>query len=62
MNVSQSLVEKLKADLESFQASPTKKHVGTVLESGDGIVRASGISDVKASEMVKFANGTLVSY
>jgi F-type H+-transporting ATPase subunit alpha len=58
MNVSQSLVEKLKTDLESFKASPTKKHVGTVLESGDGIVRASGISDVKASEMVKFANGT----
>lgn len=57
MNVSQSLVEKLKTDLESFKAAPTKKHVGTVLESGDGIVRASGLSDVKSSEMVKFVNG-----
>lgn len=57
MKASHSLVEKLKSDLERFEASPTKKHVGIVLESGDGIVRASGLSDVKSYEMVKFATG-----
>ena len=57
-NALPSLVKQLEQDIASFQAKPTQKHIGHVLEAGDGIVRASGLSKVGASEMVKFANGT----
>lgn len=57
-NTIPSLVKQLERDIEAFKATPTQEHIGIVLESGDGIVRASGLSNVKMSEMVQFVNGT----
>ena len=36
-----------------------REAIGTVLEVGDGVARVAGLSEVMASEMVEFDNGTL---
>lgn len=47
----------LKKQIESFQPEMEIRDVGTVLESGDGIARVRGLTDVRAQELVQFANG-----
>jgi len=49
----------LKKQIESFQPEMEIRDVGTVLESGDGIARVRGLTDVRAQELVQFANGVL---
>lgn len=49
----------LKKQIESFQPEMEIRDVGTVLESGDGIARVRGLTDVRAQELVLFANGVL---
>jgi F-type H+-transporting ATPase subunit alpha len=49
----------LKKQIESFQPEMEIRDVGTVLESGDGIARVHGLTDVRAQELVQFANGVL---
>ncbi len=51
------IVEALRKEIEGFSADPTVEHVGYVTEVGDGIARISGLSKVKASEMVEFPSG-----
>ncbi len=57
------LINQITADLEkqieSFQPEMEVRDVGTVLEAGDGIARVSGLSDVRAQELVQFSNGVL---
>lgn len=57
------LIKQLAADLQkqidSFEPEFSVRDVGTVLEAGDGIARASGLADVRAQELVQFANGIL---
>jgi F-type H+-transporting ATPase subunit alpha len=53
------ILEQLKKELGDFKAHHTKERVGTVLEVFDGVVRASGLSDLKMSEMVTFPNGAV---
>lgn len=48
------LIQELKKRLSDFQYVPEAKAVGVVLEVGDGVVRASGLSQVMAGEMVEF--------
>lgn len=52
------LVDLLKKEISDFRQGVTVKHVGTVLEVGDGIARVSGLSQAQASEMVLFEDGT----
>ncbi len=52
------IVEQLKARIDKFQATVTAETVGTVLQVGDGIAKVSGLSNVKASEMLEFPNQT----
>jgi F-type H+-transporting ATPase subunit alpha len=54
-----TVLQTFQKHIESFRAQPNAEHVGTVLEVGDGIVRLSGLKDLKASEVVEFPNGTL---
>ena len=49
------LVDELKKKIEAFGAEVKKEKVGHVISVGDGIVRAVGLSDVMASEMVQFS-------
>ena len=49
----------LKKQIESFQPELEVRDVGNVLEAGDGIARVGGLADIKAQELVMFANGVL---
>ena len=49
----------LKRQIESYEPELEMRDVGNVLEAGDGIARVSGLSDVRAQELVLFANGEL---
>ena len=49
----------LQQQIESFQPSLDVQDVGTVIEAGDGIARAVGLSDVRSQELVQFENGVM---
>jgi F-type H+-transporting ATPase subunit alpha len=49
----------LKKQIDDFKPEMEVRDVGTVTDSGDGIARASGLSDVRAQELVQFDNGVL---
>ncbi len=53
------ITAELKKQIEAFQPELEVRDVGTVLEAGDGIARVGGLSDVRAQELVQFANGVL---
>jgi len=48
----------LQKEIESFQGQVQTAEVGRVIEVGDGIARAVGLSSAMAGEMVEFSNGT----
>ncbi|MBI2426486.1 MAG: F0F1 ATP synthase subunit alpha [Candidatus Kerfeldbacteria bacterium] len=52
-----SIVVELKTEIGTFARALKEEKIGTVIECADGIVRARGLSDVRASEMVEFENG-----
>ena len=52
-----TIVENLKKQIEKFQSEVKAEKVGRVVEVFDGIAKLSGLSDIKASEMVTFPNG-----
>ena len=49
----------LQKKIESFEPKVSFAGVGTVLEAGDGIARATGLANIKAQELVQFANGVM---
>ena len=51
------IVEALRKEIEGFRSDPAVEHIGYVTEVGDGIARMTGLSKVKASEMVEFPSG-----
>jgi F-type H+/Na+-transporting ATPase subunit alpha len=57
------LISQIAADLQKqiddYQPEMDVRDVGTVLEAGDGIARVDGLGDVRAQELVQFANGVL---
>ena len=57
------LIRQITADLEKqiqdYQPGTEVRDVGTVTEAGDGIARASGLSDVRSQELVQFSNGVM---
>ena len=57
MTTKNLIIENLKNEIANFKNDAKLEHVGTVLEVFDGIVRASGLSNIKSSEMVTFAGG-----
>ncbi|MEK7574656.1 MAG: F0F1 ATP synthase subunit alpha [Patescibacteria group bacterium] len=52
-----NIVENLRNQIESFKAEVKAEKVGHVIEVFDGIAKVSGLSDIKASEMVTFPGG-----
>src|SRR5512134_1745049 len=48
----------LQKQIESYAPTLQAQDIGRVLESGDGIVRVSGLAGVQASELVLFENGS----
>ena len=55
----QQITSDLQKKIESFEPKVGIADVGTVLEAGDGIARATGLANVKAQELVQFANGVM---
>jgi F-type H+-transporting ATPase subunit alpha len=53
------ITTELKKQIDQFQPELTIRDVGTVIEDGDGIARATGLSDVRSQELVQFENGEL---
>jgi len=49
----------LQKQIESFQPEVGVSDIGTVIEAGDGIARVHGLANVKAQELVQFANGVM---
>ncbi len=55
----QNLSSELRRQIEAFSPIVEIRNVGTVLESGDGIARVSGLADVRSQELVRFSNGVM---
>src|SRR3954454_23537474 len=52
-----SILEEIETKIEGLKTSTTKSNVGVVRETGDGIARVEGLSDVMLNEMIEFQNG-----
>jgi len=53
------ITSELKKFIDEFQPTAGVQSVGSVLESGDGIARVTGLADVQAQELVQFKNGVM---
>lgn len=53
----ESILKQLKAQVSNTDISPKLEKIGTVIEVGDGIARASGLTDVASMEMLDFGSG-----
>ncbi|NDJ54287.1 MAG: F0F1 ATP synthase subunit alpha [Chloroflexi bacterium] len=57
-DLSKDLVQQLEQQIKTFDTTPKVTTVGEVIEIGDGIARVSGLTNVKAQELVEFDTGT----
>ena len=49
----------LQKQIQEYQPEVGVSDVGTVLEAGDGIARVHGLPNIRAQELVQFANGVM---
>ncbi|MEN9563060.1 MAG: synthase subunit alpha, partial [Chloroflexota bacterium] len=49
----------LQKQIEGFKPEFNVSEAGAVLEAGDGIARVHGLANIKAQELVQFANGVI---
>ena len=49
----------LQKQIEGFEPELNISDIGTVIEAGDGIARVHGLANVKAQDLVQFANGVM---
>src|SRR5215212_8608970 len=52
-----TILEEIETKIAGLKTSTTKSNVGVVRETGDGVARVEGLSDVMLNEMVEFQNG-----
>src|ERR1043166_9310266 len=52
-----TILEDIESKIEELKTSTTKSNVGMVRETGDGVARIEGLSDVMLNEMIEFPNG-----
>src|SRR3954454_2983055 len=52
-----TILEEIESKIEELKTSTTKTNVGRVRETGDGVARIEGLSDVMLNEMIEFPNG-----
>jgi F-type H+-transporting ATPase subunit alpha len=55
----QQITSDLKSQIDSYKPDMEVRDIGTVVEAGDGIARVTGLSDVRAQELVQFDNGVM---
>src|SRR6266576_1836905 len=51
------ILEEIETKIAGLKTSTTKSNVGVVRETGDGVARIEGLSDVMLNEMIEFPNG-----
>src|SRR5882724_3636700 len=51
------ILEEIETRIAGLKTSTTKSNVGVVRETGDGVARIEGLSDVMLNEMIEFPNG-----
>jgi len=52
-----SILEEIETKIAGLKTSTTKSNIGVVRETGDGVARIEGLSDVMLNEMIEFPNG-----
>src|SRR5205807_2448303 len=52
-----SILEEIETKIAGLKTSTSKSNVGVVRETGDGVARVEGLSDVMLNEMIEFPNG-----
>src|SRR5260370_30839873 len=52
-----SILQEIETKIAGLKTSTTKSNVGVVRETGDGVARIEGLSDVMLNEMIEFPNG-----
>src|SRR5919109_2519214 len=52
-----TILEEIETKIAGLKTSTTKSNVGIVRETGDGVARIEGLSDVMLNEMIEFPNG-----
>src|SRR5881396_1864252 len=52
-----SILEDIETKIAGLKTSTTKSNVGIVRETGDGVARIEGLSDVMLNEMIEFPGG-----
>src|ERR1700733_246915 len=52
-----SILQELESQISSLKTTTSKSNVGIVRETGDGVARIEGLSDVMLNEMIEFESG-----
>src|SRR6266487_1291785 len=52
-----TILEEIETKIAGLKTSATKSNIGVVRETGDGVARIEGLSDVMLNEMIEFPNG-----
>ena len=52
-----TILEEIETKIAGLKTSTTRTNVGVVRETGDGVARIEGLSDVMLNEMIEFPNG-----
>src|SRR5918992_482922 len=52
-----SILEEIETQIAGLKTSTSRSNVGVVRETGDGVARIEGLSDVMLNEMVEFSSG-----
>src|SRR5436305_12579529 len=52
-----TILEDIETKIAGLKTSTTKSNVGVVRETGDGVARVEGLSDVMLNEMIEFPYG-----
>jgi F-type H+/Na+-transporting ATPase subunit alpha len=54
-----SILEDIETQIAGLRTTTTKSNVGTVRDTGDGVARIEGLSDVMLNEMIEFSSGII---
>src|SRR5215212_11820353 len=52
-----TILEEIETQIAGLKTSTTRSNVGVVRETGDGVARIEGLSDVMLNEMIEFSSG-----
>ncbi|MGB2266295.1 MAG: F0F1 ATP synthase subunit alpha, partial [Akkermansiaceae bacterium] len=54
-----SILQELEQQIANVSSTVEKSNVGTVRETGDGVAKVEGLSDVQLNEMIEFPGGLM---